>query len=190
VIIPISPDLGYPAVAGLIFGECAGLPIPGETALIVAGGLAASGRLSLPIVVLIAALAATLGATLGYWIGRRRGRALLLRDGRGAVHRRAAAARGDRFFARYGSGAVFLGRFIPGVRYVGALMAGASRMPWRRFAVANAAGAVLWALTIATLSDLLGSTASIVLAGTGLAFGAAALALAFLQQRRRAPVAP
>src|SRR3954451_21489947 len=81
-VFPSVPDhVGYPALAAIVFAECAGLPIPGETALIVAAGLAAAGQLSLPAVILVAAAAAACGDTLGYWIGRRGGRPLLLRDG-------------------------------------------------------------------------------------------------------------
>src|SRR3954453_3348280 len=137
-MLPLPDQLGYPALAALVFGESAGLPIPGETALIIAGGLAAAGHLSLGPVIGVGAAGAVLGDNLGYWLGRRGGRNLLLRDGHGARHRRAAVARADGFFARYGSGAVFAGRWIVGVRYLAALMAGATRMPYRRFLVANA----------------------------------------------------
>jgi membrane protein DedA with SNARE-associated domain len=187
-----APDqLGYPALAGIIFAECAGLPVPGETALIVAGGLAAAGKLSLPIVVLVAAVAATVGDTMGYWIGRRGGRALLLRDGRGARHRRAALARADRFVARYGVGAVFLARWIAGARYAGALLAGASRMPWPRFAVANVLGALAWAAGVATVARAAGAEGSLLLAGAALAAGAAGVAFASVRRRlSRRPVSP
>ena len=114
--VPVS--LGYPALAGLVLGESAGLPLPGETALITAGGLAAAGHLALGLVVIIAVLAAVAGDTLGFWIGRRRGREVLLRDGFMAAHRRHAVARADRFFARHGVATVFVGRFVPGVRVV------------------------------------------------------------------------
>ena len=76
--VPVS--LGYPALAGLVLGDSAGLPLPGETALITAGGLAAAGHLALGLVVIIAVLAAVAGDTLGFWIGRRRGREVLLRE--------------------------------------------------------------------------------------------------------------
>jgi len=137
MLLAVPTQVGYPALGALIFGESAGLPLPGETALLTAGGLAAAGHLALPVVILVAATAAIAGDTVGYWLGRRGGRAFLMRDGFLADHRRHAVARADRLFERYGTATVFFGRWIPGVRVVAAVMAGATRMPWRRFAVAT-----------------------------------------------------
>jgi membrane protein DedA with SNARE-associated domain len=184
MIIPVPSQLGYAALAGLILGESAGLPLPGETALITAGGLVAAGHLALPLVILVAALAAIVGDTIGYWIGRRGGRALLLRDGIGATHRRHAVAVADRFFARYGVATVFFARWIPGVRIVGAVTAGAALMPWRRFGPANAAGAFAWAATISTLAVLAGPTGSLFLAAGGLCLGAISFVIAWRSHRR------
>jgi membrane protein DedA with SNARE-associated domain len=184
MLFPVPSQLGYVALGALILGESAGLPLPGETALIAAGGLVAAGHLSLPLVILVGALAAIVGDTIGYWLGRRGGRALLLRDGFGATHRRHAVARADRFFNRYGAATVFFGRWVPGVRIVAAVMAGASRMPWPRFAVANAAGAFAWAGTVATLAALLGPTGSVLMAAAGLALGGVLLAAGWWSHRR------
>ena len=178
MLFSVPSQLGYAALAGIILGEAAGLPLPGETALITAGGLAAAGHLSLPIVVLVAALAAIVGDTIGYWVGRRGGRALLLRDGLGAAHRRHAISLADRFFARFGVAAVFFGRWAPGVRVVAAVTAGAALMPWRRFAPANAAGGLAWAASIATLAMLAGPIGSVLLAAIGLAVGGIGFAMA------------
>jgi membrane protein DedA with SNARE-associated domain len=179
----VPAGLGYIALAGLIFGEAAGLPIPGETALITAGGLAAAGRLQLPVVILIAALAAIAGDTVGYWVGRHTGRWLLLRDGLGATHRREVAERADRFFARYGAATIFFARFLPGLRYAGAVMAGASRMRWRRFALANAAGGVAWSASVATIAYIAGPTGSIVLVVVANAVLACLIVLAWRRRR-------
>jgi membrane protein DedA with SNARE-associated domain len=184
VFLPVPSQIGYVAVGAFVLGESAGLPLPGETALITAGGLVAAGQLSLPLVILVAALAAIAGDTLGYWLGRRGGRALLLRDGLGATHRRHAVLRADRYFARYGAATVFFGRWVPGVRIVAAVMAGAARMPWPRFAVANAAGAVAWAATVASLAVIAGPTGSLFLAAGGLGLGAMTLVAAWWARRR------
>jgi membrane protein DedA with SNARE-associated domain len=184
MFLPVPSQIGYVALGGIILGESAGLPIPGETALITAGGLVAAGHLSLPLVILGATLAAITGDTIGYWLGRRGGRALLLRDGFGATHRRHAVGRADRFFARYGAATVFFGRWVPGVRIVAAVTAGAARMPWPRFAVANATGAVAWATTVATLAVLAGPTGSLLLAAGGLTLGAITLAVGVRSHRR------
>lgn len=184
MLIPVPSQLGYVALAAIILGEAAGLPLPGETALITAGGLVAAGHLSLPLVILVAAVAAIIGDTVGWWVGRRGGRALLLRDGFGATYRRHAVARADRFFERYGVATVFFGRWVPGVRIVGAVTAGAALMPWRRFAPANAAGAVTWAATIATLATVLGPTGAAFLAVGGLALGGVSFAVGWVSHRR------
>jgi membrane protein DedA with SNARE-associated domain len=184
MLVAVPSQVGYAMLAALIFGESAGLPIPGETALIVAGGLNATGHLSLPLVIAIATVAAIAGDTLGYWLGRRGGRAFLTRDGFGASHRRRALAHADKHFARHGAITVFIGRWIPGLRYMAALVAGATRMPWRRFALANAAGALVWAGAVATLARLAGPVGSLAFSVGGLAFGGAMLLLSRRQQRR------
>lgn len=186
MLLPVPPQLGYPVLAALVFGESAGLPVPGETALITASGLAASGHLALPAVIAIAAGAAITGDTLGYLLGRSGGRSLLMRGGIGAAHRRNAVQRADRFFGRFGTTAVFFARWIPGVRVVAALMAGTTRMPWRRFAVANALGAVAWASTVAMTASLLGTSGALLLAACGLAGGTIAGTAAALCRRRNA----
>ena len=76
-MLHVPAHLGYPVLFALVFGESAGVPLPGETALLTAGVLAGAGRLSLPFVIGIAVAAAVLGDTLGYWLGRRGGRAVL-----------------------------------------------------------------------------------------------------------------
>ena len=185
MIIPVSPQLGYPALAALVFGESTGLPLPGETALIAAGGLVAAGHLSLPLVILAAAAAAIAGDTLGYWLGRRGARRLLERDGFGSAHRRHALARTDRYFDRFGVVTVFAGRWVPGVRIVAAVAAGAARMPWRRFAVANAAGAIGWSTTVTLLAVAAGPTGSLLLAAAGLTLAGALSVFAMWRARRR-----
>jgi undecaprenyl-diphosphatase len=184
MFLPVPSQIGYLALGGIILGESAGLPLPGETALITAGGLVAAGHLSLPLVIVVATLAAIVGDTIGYWVGRRGGRALLMRDGFGAAHRRHAVRRADSFFARYGAATVFFGRWVPGVRIVAAVMAGAAHMSWPRFATANAAGAFAWATTVTTLAVLAGPTGSIVLAAGGLLLGAVTFALGIRSHRR------
>jgi membrane protein DedA with SNARE-associated domain len=183
-MLAVPEQLGYPALAALIFGECAGLPIPGETALIVAGGLAATGRLSLAAVIAVAAVAAMLGDNLGYWLGRRGGRPLLTRDGFGATRRREAVARADRFFARYGAGAVFAGRWFAGVRYLAALTAGAAGMHYRAFLAANALGAIAWSASVATVAWAAGPSGSLVLVVASASLALGALLVARFRRRR------
>lgn len=185
MFINVPAQLGYPVLGALIFGESAGLPLPGETALLTAGGLVAAGHLALPLVIVVAAPAAIAGDTVGYWLGRRGGRAFLTRDGFLAGHRRHTVRRADRFFERHGTATVFFGRWIPGVRVVAAVMAGTTQMPWKRFAVANALGAVAWASTVATTAFLLGPAGTAILGTAGIAAVIALGVVAAWRRRRR-----
>ena len=132
--------------------ESAGAWLPGETALIAAGVLAAKGRLSIAAVIAVAAIAAIVGDNIGYWIGREGGRRLLYRwetIGRFADRVLPPA---ERFFARHGGKAVFLGRFFAGLRVTAAWIAGMSRMPWWRFLLWNAAGGIVWAVAVGLIA--------------------------------------
>jgi membrane protein DedA with SNARE-associated domain len=183
-LIAVPAGLGYWALFGLVLGESAGLPIPGETALIVASGLAASGKLSFPLVILITACAAIIGDTAGYWIGRRGGRKLLTRDGFMADHRRDAVEKADKFFAKYGVFTVFFGRFVIGVRVVAALVAGATHMKYPHFAVANALGAFAWASVIGGIAYWLGPTGAGIMAIVGLSFAGVVTLVGIVRTRR------
>jgi membrane protein DedA with SNARE-associated domain len=136
-------------VFGVVFLEVAGLPfIPGETALIAAAALAATGHGSIEWVIAMAMLAAILGAATGYGIGHWRGRELLglwpwfERTSLPAVHR------SEEFFQKHGSKAVFLGRFVPVLRSTLGWMSGVAHMPFGRFLAWNVAGAIVWATGI------------------------------------------
>ncbi len=175
----IPTQLGYAALFGLVGSESAGVPLPGETALIAAGVLAGSGQLTLSLVIATATAAAALGDTVGYWVGRRGGRAALQHDGPLREARNHALDRGERFFARHGAKTVFFGRFVPGVRVVAAVLAGASRMSWPQFALANVTGALVWSATVAGLASLLGAAvaSAVVIAAIAAGLVAAAAAL-------------
>jgi undecaprenyl-diphosphatase len=178
-MLGVPSQLGSPVLFALIFGESAGVPLPGETALIAAGVLAGTGRLSLPLVIAVAVAAAVTGDTLGYWLGRRGGRAVLTHRGPLPAFRAHALEHGERFFERHGPKTVFLGRFVPGVRVVAAVLAGAGSMAWPRFALYNVSGAFVWAATVASLASLVGPAVAAALwiaaLGVAVAFGLATL---------------
>jgi membrane protein DedA with SNARE-associated domain len=148
---------GYGAVLVIPMLESAGLPLPGETMLLTASVYAATtGRLNIVGVIVAAAAGAIIGDNLGYLVGREAGRAVVLRYGRWVRLDEHKLKLGERFFARHGSKTVFLARFVAGLRTVGALLAGVSRMMYRRFLLYNAAGGVTWAAAYGTLAYLLG----------------------------------
>ena len=191
-MLGVPANLGYIALALMIGGESAGLPLPGETSLIAAGVLAAGGHLALWAVIAIAAAAAMIGDNIGYLIGREGGHRLLSRPGPLARHRAALLARGEDFFARHGAPAVFVGRWLPVLRVTAAWLAGAHGMPWRRFLVWNALGGIAWATTIGVAAYLVGGRFPAAGAGLGLvvvgalALGAAGRLLHRRIRRRRA----
>ncbi len=186
---PGLSHLAYPGLFVLVAAESAGVPVPGETALVAASLLTAAGRLSLPLVVAVAAAGAIAGDNVGYVLGRRGGRWLLTRPGRFAESRARLLAHGEAFFERHGAKAVFLGRWLPGARVTVAWAAGANRLAWRRFAVWNALGGVAWASSVGVAVHVLGRSAArdLRLAGiAGLATVALVLAvLAGVHVRRR-----
>lgn len=187
MFVHVPEHLGYAALAGLILGESAGLPIPGETALIGASLLAAAGHLNLALAIVIAAGSAILGDNLGFWFGRRGGRrALSVERGPFQRHRAHLLRRGEAFFARHGDRAVFLARWVAGVRVVAAVVAGASGMRVRRFVAANALGAVTWATSTALLVFLLGSAGAVIAFVSGWTLAGVGIAVGAWQARRRA----
>src|SRR5580692_9778949 len=125
---------GYWAVAALLLLESAGLPLPGESILLLASFLAYSEHeLSLPWVIVVGTLATTAGGELGFALGRHGGRPLIERYRNVFSIRAETVARGDRLFEKYGAVTVFLARFLFGMRVLASLLAGALHMPWRKF---------------------------------------------------------
>ena len=147
---------GYFVVFFGVLLENAGVPVPGETILLAGAALARFGHLSLLWVISIAIAGAVLGDNVGFLIGRRGGRRLLERHGRMLGLTKARLDQFDAFFARHGAKTVFIARFVTGLRVVGAVLAGASTLPWGRFLVFNASGALAWATTFGAVGYALG----------------------------------
>jgi len=144
----------------LIAVESAGLPLPGETALVAAGVLASQGKLSIEAVIPVAAAAAIVGDNCGYWLGREGGRPLLERWSIVSRHAQKVLPRAERLFAKHGGKTVFFGRFIAVLRITAAWMAGISHMTWWRFLLYNAAGGILWATLIGLVAYYSGQAAA------------------------------
>src|SRR5882757_3591167 len=168
---------GYPLLFVLVMSESSGVPIPGETALITGAVLASRGKLSIELVILIAAAGAIVGDNIGYLIGRKGGRWILERPGRFHRQRLDVLRTGEPFFEGHGPKAVFFGRFILGLRVWASWLAGATRMEWRSFVLWNALGGICWATVIGLLSYYLGHAAGDAVKTFGL-YGLAAALLA------------
>ena len=141
------PPLAVAGVVCLIIGlESMGIPLPGELTLVTASVMASTGSISPWLVASAAALGAIIGDSIGYAIGRRGGRRMLERLGKrfpkhlGPPH----LNRAERTFARWGVWAVFFGRFIALLRILAGPLAGALKVPYPKFLLANAAGGIVW----------------------------------------------
>ena len=187
-LITIPPNVGYAAVFGLIAIETMGIPVPGETALIAAALLAHDGQMDIVALVALAAAAAIIGDNVGFAIGRHGGRRLLLRPGPFLPQRERVIELGEPFFAKHGPKAVFLGRWVSGLRIASAWLAGMNHMRWPVFLFWNALGGIAWAISIGLSVYLLGAFAEHAIAIAGpVAAGLVVVLLVgvFVWRRRR-----
>jgi membrane protein DedA with SNARE-associated domain len=136
---------GYFAVFFLVALESAGVPMPGETALVSAAVFAATGSLNIVLVVLCAAAAAIVGDNCGYWVGREFGFPLIYRYGRYIRVDEGRLKVAQYLFQRHGGKIVFFGRFVAVLRAFAAFLAGVNHLAWPRFLLFNALGGVVWA---------------------------------------------
>ena len=166
-IIDIPPNVGYAAVFALIAVETMGIPVPGESALIGAALLAHDGQLDIVWLVVLAAAAAIIGDNVGFAVGRRFGRRLFLLPGPFLAQRRPVLEIGEPFFAKHGPKAVFLGRWISGLRIASAWLAGMNGMRWPTFLFWNALGGIAWASSVGLGIYFAGHVAEDVIATAG-----------------------
>ncbi|MFD4655589.1 DedA family protein [Kitasatospora sp. NPDC058444] len=156
-LAPLLDHYGYLAVALLVLLDNCGIPVPGQTILVLASVYAGTGHLDFAAVLVIATGAAALGNSLGYLIGHTGGRAFVHRWGRYVLLTPARMERADGFFARHGGQVVTVARFVDGLRQYNGIVAGTTEMPWRRFWPFNLLGAVLWTAVWGTLGYLAGA---------------------------------
>lgn len=143
---PLIATHGYWAVFVIVMLESAGVPLPGETALLLAAIFAgATGQLDIAWVIACAAAGAIIGDNIGFWVGRRYGLPLLLKYGE-LIHLHEERLKlGQYLFRHHGAKIVFFGRFIAVLRIFAALLAGVNHYRWGPFLFYNAAGGVVWA---------------------------------------------
>jgi undecaprenyl-diphosphatase len=179
----------YVAVAGLAFGETAilfDLVVPGEVGMVIAGAAGAEAGLRLPLLVLAGAMGATVGDSVSYAIGRRWGFRLVHRWGITRTRLEPKLDAAQHYFARRGGSAVFLGRWVGALRAVVPLVAGAARMPYRRFLAWNVLASVGWATTVVCLGWYLGEPVARTVDRVGLVLSAVlVVALGAWAVRRR-----
>jgi membrane-associated protein len=199
--IDLTPDLGgltatlvYLVVFGFVFVESGlliGFLLPGDSLLFAAGLVSAAegSGVSLTVLVIGVLVAAVAGDSVGYAFGARLGRPWLERRAAGGRLDARHLRRAEAFYERFGWFAVVAARWIPWVRTFVPILAGAARMPYRRFLPANIVGAVIWGVGLLVIGHLAATEptlrhTSYVVAG---AFVATSLVLAVIgmAQRRR-----
>jgi membrane protein DedA with SNARE-associated domain len=148
---------GYWAVGALLLVENVGVPVPGETILLLASFLAYSEHeLQLHWIIVIATIVTTLGGSLGFAVGWHGGRPLLDRYLTTFRIQPAAVERGENLFARFGALTIFFARFVFGLRLIAGPLAGVMRMSWRKFLIWNFLGATAWVTVICSAGYLFG----------------------------------
>jgi membrane protein DedA with SNARE-associated domain len=195
----LSPDelshfittYGYWAVLAVVALESIGVPVPGETTLIVAAVYAGTtAELNILFVIAAAAAGGIVGDNIGFCLGRKCGYPLLLRYGRYIGFTDKRIKLGQYLFQRHGGKVVFFGRFVAVLRALAALLAGANCMSWPRFLMFNAAGAILWATVYGLAAYYLGEEVHRVSGPVGTAAVALALiaigAVIFVLRRNEA----
>lgn len=150
---------GYIGIALLVFAESGlliGIFLPGDSLLFAAGLLAANGFLSFGPLVAVIVASAILGDSVGYWFGANVGDNLFKRkDSR--FFKQEYLKRTQAFYKKYGGRTLILARFIPVVRTLAPILAGAGSMHYGRFISYNALGGVIWGAGLTSLGYFLGS---------------------------------
>ncbi|MCL5044739.1 MAG: DedA family protein [Deltaproteobacteria bacterium] len=149
--------LGYAGIVALMAVESACVPLPSEVTMPFAGYLVARGRFDLQLVALAGALGCVLGSYAAYWMGLRGGRPLIARYGSYVLMSGRELEVAERFFARWGQSAVFLGRLLPVVRTFIGFPAGLARMGLAPFTIYSFGGSYLWCLGLAYAGMKLGA---------------------------------
>jgi membrane-associated protein len=159
----IDPDFlietfGLIGIAVIVFAESGiliGLFLPGDSLLFSAGILAAADKLNFVVLLPTVFVAAALGDSVGYAFGRRAGPALYRRPN-SRFFKQEHLRRATEFYERRGGSTILLARFMPIVRTLAPIVAGATGMAYRRFLAFNLAGAFLWGVGVTTAGYTLG----------------------------------
>jgi len=185
---PALNQYGYLAVAGLVMVEDFGVPVPGETVLILGAVYAGTGRLNIVLVALLGFLGALVGDNIGFAIGHFAGRQLVERYGRYVLLTPERLDKATGFFERHGGKVIAIARFVEGLRQANGIIAGTTGMHWARFLAFNALGAALWVAVWSSVGYFSGSHIDAIYStatryDTYLAIAVAVLVLAYIARR-------
>lgn len=151
---------GFYVVMFVIFAETGlffGFFLPGDYLLFLAGMFVATGKLDVNIYVLIVGLfvSAVSGNFVGYWFGRKTGPVLYQRKESFFFKRRYLKA-AEEYYHKQGAFALIMGRFVPIVRTFAPIFAGVVKLDFKRFALYNISGAIIWIASLTLLGYFLG----------------------------------
>jgi membrane-associated protein len=137
-------------------GLLVGFFLPGDTLLFGAGLAASQGRISLPILIFCVVIAAIVGDNVGYSIGRRTGHRIFKKKD-GILFRQEYIEIAEKFYEKHGGKTIILARFTPIVRTFAPVVAGASKMPRRKFFLYNVVGGIIWGAGMPLLGYFVGN---------------------------------
>ena len=158
LLVGIISSGGYVSVVVLMAIQSACIPIPSEVIMPLAGYALAHSRLDIILLATVGSLASNLGSIPAYWVGARGGRPMVERYGSYLLLSRRDLDLVDRFFDRYGSITVLIGRMLPIVRTFIAFPAGVAKMNLLRFHIYTFIGNWPWCYALAYIGMKLGAT--------------------------------
>lgn len=189
--------VAVPLLALLETGAFVGLLVPGETAVVIGGVVAARGDLALPLLIALVWGGALAGDVISFLVGRRLGRGFLDTHGERLGISHAQRARTERFFERHGGKAILLGRFVGVLRALTPFVAGTTGIALRRMLPYSAAGTLIWATTFTLVGyafadsfETAGELVTRIVMIAAVLIGAGLAATALLRKRRAAACAP
>ena len=155
-LAPLVEHWGYAAIFAVVILGSVGLPVPEETILTLAGYLVWRGDVGLGPVLIVGIAGASTGDNLGYWLGRRFGSTAVRQYGARIWLSPARLEASERLMLKYGAPAVFIARFVPGLRFAAGPVAGTTRMPARVFFLVNALGACCYVPVVVGIGYAIG----------------------------------
>ena len=144
-VVDVLVQYGYVVVFGWVFAEQIGLPLPAVPVLLAAGAVAGNGRLSVALVLVLAAIASLVSDTIWYWIGRVRGGRVLGWLCRISLEPDSCVRRTQRLFSARGARSLLIAKFVPGFSTAAPPLAGIVRMPVLQFLAFTGLGGLIWA---------------------------------------------
>jgi membrane protein DedA with SNARE-associated domain len=148
--------LGYPGIVLLMALESSVFPVPSELVMPPAGYLAATQKMDLLVALACGTFGSLIGAYVNYVVASRVGRWIFVRYGRWVLLSSRSLERTERFFARHGEIATFIGRLFPVIRHLISIPAGLARMRLDRFILFTGAGAAIWCSVLLGVGWLIG----------------------------------